>query len=296
MRNDTGFRVTDWLAERHFAYSHEGKELHAVIPATTPDLAYYYDGTWEGWLCCVGESYLAKEIPGVIVPQTEEDGFVEENLFYTRTIVTRTDLARRVCNGIVARIGADFLQILQRVFCSCIPDKEAQMLLFTHKGFRYGKQILYLRQDVAVKNVLKGLRDLGREVDKWWGFVRFSDVRGILVAVIGAKNHVLPFIAPHFCDRYHNETFMIFDRNHRMALLYRPGEKAIVPMEEFAIAEISEEEQRYRSLWKQYYDAIEIQPRHNETCRRTHMPKRYWDFLTEMTESEDCISAYKELK
>ena len=64
----------------------------------------------------------------------------------------------------------------------------------------------------------------------------------------------------------------------------------------FVISEISEEEQKIRILWKNYYDAIEIKPRYNEVCRRTHRPKRYGDFLTEMAEQGDCISNYKGIK
>ena len=302
MRNDTGIQLIKdtWQQSTGVRMMRaagrpkpEADAFNAAVPAATPDLAYYYDGTWEGWLCCVYESYTAKEIPGMIAVETEQGIFVETSLFYAKRIVTRTDLAERVRKGITDKIGEPFLHILERIFCSCISRKEEQMLLFVYKGFRYGMQILNLRQDTVVKNVLKGLRDLGREIDKWYGFVRFSDVRGILVAVIGAKNNVLPFIASHFCDRFHNEHFMIFDQNHKMALVYKPGKCCVIPMEDFVISEISDEERKYRILWKNYYDAIEIRPRHNEVCRRTHMPKRYWDFLTEMTEKGDCIPNYK---
>lgn len=292
MREDTGVRMTGqtWRADV------QSDVFCAVIPSAIPDLAYYYDGTWEGWLCCVFESYAAKEIPGVIVSETEQGASVESSLFYFKRIVTKPDLAERVQKGIVEKIGGAFLDVLEQVFCCCIACKEEQMLLFTHKGFRYGARILNLRQDTVVKNILKGLRNLAREIDKWYGFVRFSDVRGILVAVIGAKNNVLPFLAPHFCDRFHKECFMIFDKNHKMALVYKPGLCSVIPMDDFKIAEVSEEEQQYRVLWKSYYDAIEIKPRHNEKCRRNHMPKRYWDFLTEMTEQGDCILQYKGIK
>lgn len=286
MRTDTGVRIMDPASQNQAAAP---RDFRAIIPPITPDLAYYYDGTWEGWLCCVYESYMAREIPGDVLVDGTGTKTAVENLFYTKVIQHDMEKSQRVRVGIVDKIGPVFLRILQQVFCSCIPHKEEQMLLFTHKGFRYGRGILCLRQDPVVKNVLKGLHELGREIDKWYGFVRFSDVKGILVAVIGAKNNVLPFMASHFCDRYRNEKFMIFDKNHNMALLYRRGERAIVPMEDFTLPELSEEEKQYRVLWKNYYDAIEIKPRHNETCRRTHMPKRYWDFLTEMTGQDSCV-------
>ena len=75
---------------------------------------------------------------------------------------------------------------------------------------------------------------------------------------------------------------MIYDENHKMALVYSPGRCAVIPMERFTMGDVGEEEKLYRRLWINYYEAIEIKPRHNETCRRTLMPKRYWDYLTEM--------------
>ena len=287
MRNDTGLRLTGMGHDS--APAPADNEFPAPVPPVTPELTYSYDGTFDGWLCCVCESYEKKEIPGKIraLPGNDInnyglDDIISEELFTSKTIETRQDIAARVRNGITEKIGNGFLRLLERVFCSCIPEKEEQMLLFTHKGFRYGMRILNLRQDPVVCSVHKGLRDLGREIDKWYGFVRFSDMHGILVAVIGAKNNVLPFIARHFTDRFHNERFMIFDGNHQMALVYRPGRCAIVPVESFSMAEAGEEEKLYRTLWQNYYEAIEIKPRHNETCRRNLMPKRYWEYLTEM--------------
>ena len=283
---ENAFTVPKSSVTPEFAYEW-GSTFTAPIPAVTPELTYTYDGTFEGWLSCVVESYESKEIPGRILAASNNtiinhDIISEESLFYNKKIVTLQEKAVRVRNGIAAKIGTGFLHLLERSFCTCRPEKEEEMLLFTHKGFRYGMRIMNLQQDQVIRNIRKGLRDLGREVDKWYGFVRFSDMQGILVSVIGAKNNVLPFLAPHFTDRFHQERFMIYDENHKMALVYRPGRCAVIPMERFTMGNIGEEEKLYRRLWKNYYKAIEIKPRHNETCRRTLMPKRYWDYLTEM--------------
>ncbi|MBQ9636016.1 MAG: hypothetical protein IJV12_07415, partial [Acidaminococcaceae bacterium] len=83
----------------------EADAFTAAVPAAPPDLAYYYDGTWEGWLCCVYESYTAKEIPGMIAVETEQGISVESSLFYAKRVVTRTVLAERVRKGIDDKIG-----------------------------------------------------------------------------------------------------------------------------------------------------------------------------------------------
>lgn len=278
-------KIPEVEVEQSVSAKGENVFFTAPIPAVSPDLTYVYDGTFEGWLCCVCDSYENKEIPDRVLAAPENDIIIQESLFNSKRIVTQQEKASRVRKGITAKIGCGFLRLLERSFCTCLPDREETMLLFTHKGFRYGMRILGMRQDPVIRSIHKGLRDLGREIHKWMGFVRFSDMQGILVAVIGAKNNVLPFIAAHFMDRFHNEHFMIFDENHKMALVYKPGKYAIIPMEWFTIGEAGEDERLYRILWKNYYDAIEIKPRHNETCRRTLMPKRYWDYLTEIAET-----------
>lgn len=253
------------------------------MPPAKPSLTYYYDGTPEGWLCCVYESYMRKEIPWNITAGKAGAGSCVDLLSVPETIVTDWTAARRVRESIKNKLGNFFWQTLEKSFYTCQPEKELQMLLLTRKGFRYGPEVLLLTEDPVVRRIQKGLCFLGTEVDKWRGFVRFTDIRGVLVSVIGAKNCVLPFIASHFCHRFCQEHFLIYDEKHHMALVHRPGKSAIIPMDGLSPREPSEEEERYRSMWKLYYDAIEIHPRHNAVCRRTHMPKWYWDYLTEMS-------------
>ena len=85
----------------------------------------------------------------------------------------------------------------------------------------------------------------------------------------------------HFCDRYRNERFFLYDRTHQEALFYAEGRSAVRPLEHFQMAPPDEAEARYRLLWKRFYDTIAIRERENPRCRMTHMPKRYWGTMTE---------------
>ncbi|WP_417104421.1 DUF4130 domain-containing protein, partial [Hominenteromicrobium sp.] len=44
----------------------------------------------------------------------------------------------------------------------------------------------------------------------------------------------------------------------------------------------SPEEEKFRAMWRTFYDTVGIEGRRNDLCRRTHMPKRYWNRMTEM--------------
>jgi probable DNA metabolism protein len=135
--------------------------------------------------------------------------------------------------------------------------------------------------DDTVNTLFKAVKHLDNESHLLKGFVRFSIFSNVLVAEIEPKNYVLPLMTQHFCERYPEERFLIYDKTHGMALVYQPYQSAIIPIEDLELPEPDEQEQSYRELWQLFYDTIEIQGRHNPKCRMSHMPKRYWKYMTE---------------
>ena len=89
----------------------------------------------------------------------------------------------------------------------------------------------------------------------------------------------------HFCGRFSGERFLIYDESHSMALIYRPYEARIVPLDGLELPEMDEMERQYRRLWAQYFKTIAIEARINPRCQMGHMPKRFWSHLTEMDHS-----------
>ena len=144
-----------------------------------------------------------------------------------------------------------------------------------------GPRFLRDLSDETLYPILRAVRHLNGEVHQYKGFVRFSDLGGVLGGEIEPKNRVLPLLRRHFCDRYRNERFFLYDRTHQEALFYAEGRSAVRPLEHFQMAPPDEAEARYRLLWKRFYDTIAIRERENPRCRMTHMPKRYWGTMTE---------------
>ncbi len=75
---------------------------------------------------------------------------------------------------------------------------------------------------------------------------------------------------------------MIFDKTHKMALVYEKGEVNIISLESINTPKISEDELKYQELWVRYYNTIAIAARENPKCRMSLMPKRYWNDMVEM--------------
>ena len=106
---------------------------------------------------------------------------------------------------------------------------------------------------------------------------------GMLGAVIHPKNYILPLLRGHFCGRFPEENFMIYDAVHQAVLLYQNHKATLTelaaPLE---LPPPSAREQEFQALWKQFYDTLEIKARHNEKGRMTHCPKRFWQDMVEM--------------
>ena len=255
------------------------------------EIVYQYDGSFDGFLCCVYESYTNKEIP--IAFFSDEECF---SLYAVRLVLTQRPHARRVLRSIVQRSAAA-AELLQKAFLTCMEDKELQLYAFIRKLYAEGSAFLKNQSDPAYYPLVKAIRHMNGELEKLRGFVRFSEYNGVLGGEIEPKNRVLPLLRGHFCARYANEAFFIYDRTHRELLLYADGRSRILPVDSLHLELPGEEELQYRRLWKCFYETIAIRERTNPRCQNTHMPKRYRGTMTEFlpvdyeTRRQDTIPA-----
>ena len=240
------------------------------------EIIYEYDGSFEGFLSCVFESYLCKELPTAFSSGEE----LPSSLFPVRTVLTDPERAARVYRK-VTKLSPEAADLLRRGFLTCLPEKELCLYRLTAKLLEQGPRFLRDLSDETLLPVLRAVRHLNGEVHQYKGFTRFSDLGGVLGGEIQPKNRVLPLLRRHFCDRYRNERFFLYDRTHHEALFYQEGKSLICPLDHFRMAPADETEARYRLLWKRFYDTIAIRERENPRCRMTQLPKRYWGTMTE---------------
>ena len=240
------------------------------------EVIYHYDGSFEGFLSCVFASYAHKESPA---------GFCSgEDLLYsfydTRTVSTNPEHAARVWRKIAAP-SPEAAALLRRGLLTCLPEKELHLYRLLAKLLRDGPGFLGNRSDETLYPVLRAVQHLNGEVHLLKGFVRFSDLGGVLGGEIEPKNRVLPVLGGHFRARFQGERFFLYDRTHKEALFHVPGQSVIRPLAAFQMAPPDETEARYRLLWKRFYDTIAIKERENPRLRMSNMPKRYWNTMTE---------------
>jgi len=249
------------------------------------DIIYRYDGTFEGFLCCVFESYINKEIPSGFQSALN----LQPTFFDVRWIETDSAHAQRILRSIQRR-SPYAEELVAKGFLTCAEHKEDILYRFIRALYDIGPSLMRRLSDDALHPLIKAVRHLDGEVHLLRGFVRFSDFDGVLVGEIQPKNRVLPLLRGHFCSRFYNETLILYDRTNKEALFYRDGKWCISPLEHFEMARPSEQEAQFRRLWKQFYDTVAIRERYNPKCRRTHMPMRYWSTMTEF-QGEDYFQA-----
>ena len=215
----------------------------------------------------VADKDAKKERPTAIL----RDGDDEPSLFEICAVTTDRAHAQRIYRSLYKR-SPEVGPFLRRAFLTCLPDKEMAIYRFIVKFYREGAPLLSRLSDDTYLPLLKAVRQLSGEGEQFRGFTRFSVFDGVLGAEIEPKNRVLPVLRRHFCERYHNETFFLYDRPHSEALLYSGGESRIEPHNQFAMAQPDEVEAGYRRLWRRFYDTVAIEARKNEKLRMTHMP------------------------
>ena len=99
---------------------------------------YYYDGTYNGFLSCVFESFAEKETPAAILPVDEAD---QTCLFGAKYIETDLRRAERVRVSIPKKMGMEAQDLLERAFFTCMPEKELRMLEFLRLGYKVGRGV-----------------------------------------------------------------------------------------------------------------------------------------------------------
>jgi len=241
------------------------------------DLVYQYDGSFDGLLCCIHESYYQKELPLLIFTHDK----TQETLFPVKEIITDHFNAERVEDSISSKISKEALRLVRLCYFSNEENKEIIILNFLRLGYKLGAKVTNMLSNDTVNALIKCSRLVSREGMYFKEFIRFSDYNGALVAIIEPKNFVLPLIVNHFCDRYPSEQFLIYDETNKHTIIYQNFEADIVPLELLELPKACEKEKKYRELWKQFYNTIAIESRINLKLRMGNMPKRYWKNLTE---------------
>lgn len=242
-------------------------------------LVYLYDGSYDGLLTAVFQAYARKEDPDAIA---EEEGLQVDFGQRVQKIATNEALARRVEKGITVKLGSPVHKKIWTVYLAGSPDKGTVVYRYIRRGLAVGRRIYsdLAHPDVLAADKLYGL--VGRESHLLTEFLRFSELEGgVYYARVTPEHQVVPLLMPHFVDRYSVQPFLIHDCTHEVAGLFDGKVWYMVETADLTLPDITVNELQFKRMWKQFYETIAIRERFNPRCRRNHMPKKYWQNMTE---------------
>ena len=206
--------------------------------------------------------------------------------------------AKVICT-LIARFGEENYKDLCLALAAPDPDKAQAVYGTVANGIRMNSSRGHLFDALSNPEVCRAFklsRAAGRENCHLRGFTRFEELKnGILYSSIEPKNHLLPFLMPHFSDRFPQENFILHDvgrgifgvhpvRQHSLTgEAGLTGDWYLVKGDEFLAEclEKSDSEEKYQMLFKCFCSSIAIKERHNIDLQRNMLPIHFREFMTE---------------
>lgn len=247
-----------------------------------------YDGSFQGFLCCVFTAYEEKLKVIDIQPPGEHP--VRQLFITPLEVITEQGKAKRVWAGLKEKSSSAGLRDIKWSFLSEI--KRIELHLY--------HMILYILSEnepvdrdfshPAVLKIAQAAKKVGREKHRMEAFVRFRLTKdNIYFAAIEPDFNVLPLIKRHFKNRYADQKWIIYDLTRNFGIAWDLLEVQYITLDLSPEIEISgapekffhSSEIAYQKLWNQYFSSSNIKSRANQKLHVQHLPKRYWKYLTE---------------
>lgn len=240
---------------------------------------YVYDGSFEGLLTAIFESYYRKQQPARILCNSNlQHNLLEENIY----ILTDEEKASRVYNSIRDKISPEALKNVYYTYLSEQEDAGTWIYDYIRFGYKVGHKIdLYLTDD-RVQNIHKTRKKVSFEAHRMLGLLRFKQINtDTYYAPISPDNNIVTLLAPHFSERLPDQNWVIHDTKRNIAAIFDKIEWYVtnININQFDIFYAGNDP--YEQLWKQYFASIAIKNRINPKLQRQHMPARYWLYLVE---------------
>ena len=244
-------------------------------------ILWNYDGSFEGFLSLVHQSYILKTIPDSIIYDNTPASLLDHQMW----IETDVEAAQRVAASLQEKFSKETLQRLKHAFLCDDSSPERELLLYIRLGFKSPKFL----EDFA-HPIVYAIHGYERRVlstlHKMNAYLRFEELEDkTLYARIAPPRNVLPLMGGHFRNRLRGENFIIHDTARSIALLYRDNHIHMLRVSSLENPILSKEETSFRHLWKTFFDSVAIEVRINPALQRSHVPLKYRTFMSEFIET-----------
>lgn len=246
---------------------------------------YFFDGTKNGLLTCIFESFYEKRIPDDVTTECVQCGLLDEIV----TIKTDSEKAERVYKCLKNCKTKYLVSDFNLTFRS--GEKKRFKVLFDYLNVAISNKNIDVSKAFALPEI-QAFTDLKNriytETHRFKGFLRFMETeKGFYYACYEPDNDITELLVPHFTARLQSP-FIIHDiKRNILALCDGKRYKILNGGNNGVTVFMSESEEIFLDLWQQYYKSINIEERKNLRQMRNYMPERYWKNLSEKQEKTE---------
>ena len=246
---------------------------------------YFFDGTKNGLLTCIFESFYEKRIPDDVTTECVQCGLLDEIV----TIKTDNEKAERVYKCLKNCKTKYLVSDFNLTFRS--GEKKRFKVLFDYLNVAISNKNIDVSKAFALPEI-QAFTDLKNriytETHRFKGFLRFMETeKGFYYACYEPDNDITELLVPHFTARLQSP-FIIHDiKRNILALCDGKRYKILNGGDNGVTVFMSESEENFLDLWQQYYKSINIEERKNIRQMRNYMPERYWKNLSEKQEKTE---------
>lgn len=240
---------------------------------------YVYDGSFEGLMTCIYESYYVKRPDKIYSTISYQGDLLHEDQF----IITDPEKAFKVTKAIALKLSETFFHKIVNAFFSEDYEVGNYIHELLRQGFKQGPEIIVDMSNPIVYPVLKLANAVSRETHLFVGLVRFVELKGgVYYCQFSPTYNQVPLLAEHFSKRLENQSWVIHDIERNLAVFYDTHDWYVNEFHGLESYVLSDEELLYQTLWKTFHTHIAIEERKNPRLQRSFMPKKYWKYLIEM--------------
>lgn len=246
---------------------------------------YFFDGTKNGLLTCIFESFYEKRIPDDVTTECVQCGLLDEIV----TIKTDNEKAERVYKCLKNCKTKYLVSDFNLTFRS--GEKSRFKVIFDYLNVAISNKNIDVSKAFALPEI-QAFTDLKNriytETHRFKGFLRFMETeKGFYYACYEPDNDITELLVPHFTARLQSP-FIIHDiKRNILALCDGKRYKILNGGDNGVTVFMSESEEIFLDLWQQYYKSINIEERKNLRQMRNYMPERYWKNLSEKQEKTE---------
>lgn len=240
-----------------------------------------YDGTFDGLLTVLATARDTGNTPDDITPVHP----LCPGLFQSvEEVGTDPELASLFAAEIERRISPVALKTVFRAFLAGQPGGEMLICRYLELGHKVGSRLGGMLGHERVAPVIALARAVAREAHRMKGFVRFREVQGgFYYAPLEPDHDVLPLIAGHFADRFHDQHWVIHDLRRGRGLIHDAGwrEWVLTGIGLDGAPAFTERELDFQALWRRCFAQLAVRERLNFKLQSSRIPRKHRRHLVE---------------